>query len=69
MKLKIERKFVDKNTKAIYAAGDIVIFADDRAAEILADRRGLASVAPEDAEPEEKPKKRATKKPAKKSKE
>ena len=71
MKLKIERKFVDKNTKAIYAAGDVIEFTDDRAAEILADGRKLASVAEDDTKAtEEKPaKKRAAKKPAKKSKE
>lgn len=70
MKLKIEHRFLDKNTKQIYTPGEVIEFTDDRAAEILADKRGLASVAPEDAEPEEKPaKKRAAKKPAKKTKE
>ena len=69
MKLLIEHKFRDKNTKQIYTPGEIIEFDNARVHEILADKRGLASVAPEDAEPEEKPKKRAAKKPAKKSKE
>jgi hypothetical protein len=69
MELKIEKRFRDKHTKEIYEPGNIVEFTDTRAGEILADRRGLASVAADDAEPEEKPKKRAAKKPAKKSKE
>lgn len=70
MKLKIEHRFMDKNTKAIYTPGEVIEFDNARAHEILADVRGLASVAPDDTEPEEKPvKKRATKKPAKKTKE
>lgn len=70
MKLLIEHRFLDKNTKQIYKPGEVIEFDNARAHEILADVRGLASVAPEDTEPEEKPaKKRVAKKPAKKSKE
>lgn len=72
MKLKIEHRFLDKNTKQIYTPGEVIEFTDGRAAEILADVRKLASVA-DDAQAEETPaetaekpaKKRATKKPAK----
>ena len=73
MKLKIEHRFLDKNTKQIYTPGEVIEFTDDRAAEILADERKLASVADDTAaadDTEEKPvKKRAAKKPAKKAKE
>ncbi len=67
MKIKIEHAFMDKHTKRVYAAGDVVEFADERAKEILADDRKLASVFEENTKTEEaeKPVKRRMKKSAK----
>lgn len=60
MKLTIEKKFTDKYTRVKYEVGDKIEFADERAAELLADNRQLVSLAePKEAEKpvtEEKPK-------------
>lgn len=61
MKLKIERDFKDKYTGKKYKVGDEIEFKDDRANELLSDKRGLVSKIEE--EPKEE-----SKKPAKKSK-
>ena len=43
MKLRIEKEFCDKFTGQKYFVGDEVVFKDDRAAELLADDRGLVT--------------------------
>lgn len=43
MKLRINVAFTDKNTKEKYGVGDVKEFADDRAKELLADKRNLVS--------------------------
>lgn len=43
--LKVNRKFKDKYNGTIYAEGELIEFEDDRAAELLADPRGLAEEA------------------------
>lgn len=45
MKLKIEKKFVDKNTGELYRVGDVVEFSKARGDELLADTRNLVSLA------------------------
>ncbi|MBQ1292795.1 MAG: hypothetical protein IIY21_02070 [Clostridiales bacterium] len=74
MKLKIVQDFMDKNTRELYKAGSEVEFKADRAAELLADPRGLVSEVPGDTpqEPEtkaEKPEVKAAKKPRRKKSE
>ena len=59
MKLKIEADFYDRITGELHKAGAVAEFDEDRAAELLADKRGLVSKAPD-------PKKTPAKKPAKK---
>lgn len=54
MELTIRKEFRDKITGEKYKAGQIVEFDEDRAAELLADRRGLVEKA-------EKPAKQARK--------
>ena len=60
MKLRIEKEFCDKFTGQKYFVGDEVVFKDDRAAELLADDRGLVTKIRDDNA--------APKKPARKSK-
>lgn len=43
MKLKIKIGFRDKYTGERYETGDVVEFSDDRAAELLADKRKLVA--------------------------
>ena len=70
MKVRIERTFVDKYTQERREAGSIVEFDDDRAAELLADPRNVATKIDEEGQepkkPEEKPKAAPKKKAAKK---
>lgn len=47
MKLQIKREFRDKITGELYKKDSVVEFTDDRANEILADKRGLAEEAKE----------------------
>lgn len=61
MKLKINKEFKDKFTGEKYKAGSEVEFKDDRAKELLSDKRDLVSEVKETSE-------ETTKKPAKKSK-
>ena len=61
MKLKINKEFTDKYTGKKYKAGSEVEFKDDRAKELLSDKRDLVSEVKETTE-------EATEKPAKKSK-
>ena len=56
MKLQIVKTFIDKETQAKYAAGDVVEFSKARAEELLSDTRGLVAKIKEEAT-EEKPKK------------
>ncbi len=58
MKLLIKREFRDKITGELYKEGSVVEFAEDRAKEILADKRSLA----EEAKEKKTAKKTATKK-------
>lgn len=58
MKLLIKREFRDKITGELYKEGSVVEFAEDRAKEILADKRSLA----EEAKEKKTAKKAATKK-------
>ena len=58
MKLLIKRQFRDKITGELYAEGSEVEFTEDRAKEILADKRSLA----EEAKEKKTAKKTATKK-------
>lgn len=69
MKLKIEKRFADKYTKEVYKVGSVKEFTEDRTKELLADKRGLVSVVPEEKfqEPEAKPESKPAKKPRKKS--
>lgn len=58
MKIKVEKKFRDKNTGVLYEIGEVIDVTDDRGAELLGDTRKLVSeVTGETA----KPKKTATK--------
>lgn len=63
MKLKIERRFVDKYTKEVYEAGTVQEFKAERAAELLADNRGLVSGIPEETAEEVKPAEKEAKAP------
>lgn len=47
MKLKIEKDFSDKYTNAKYKVGQEIDFKEERAKELLADKRGLVSLAEE----------------------
>ena len=58
MKLQIKREFRDKITGELYKKNSVVEFTEDRAKEILADKRGLA----EEAKEKKTTKKTATKK-------
>lgn len=58
MKLLIKREFRDKITGELYKKDSVVEFAEDRAKEILADKRSLA----EEAKEKKTAKKTATKK-------
>lgn len=62
MKLKIEVSFRDKYTDKKYKVGEEVEFEDERAKELLSDKRGLVT------EVKDEPKKPAEKKSVKKSK-
>lgn len=61
MKLKIEKEFTDKYTGELYKVGDEVEFKDERAKELLSDKRELVTQVKEAS-------KEAPKKPTKKSK-
>lgn len=61
MKLKIEKEFTDKYTGEVYKVGDEVEFKDERAKELLSDKRELVTQVKEAS-------KEAPKKPTKKSK-
>ena len=49
MKLKIEIAFKDKYNGKKYAEGDVVEFEDERAKELLTDKRNLVSKVKEEA--------------------
>lgn len=66
MKVKIEKTFTDKYTGERREAGSIVDFAEDRAAELLADPREVVSAVKEEEKAVEKPKAAPKKKTAKK---
>lgn len=62
MKLRIEKEFCDKFTGQKYFVGDEVIFKDDRAAELLADDRGLVTKVEDDKTAPKETAKKTTKK-------
>ena len=45
MKLKVEKKFRDKNTKELYEVGQTIEVDDERAEELLSHKAGLVSEA------------------------
>lgn len=65
MKLRIEKEFTDKYTGKKYKAGSEVDFKNERAKELLSDKRELVS---EIKETTQEAPKEETKKPVKKSK-
>ena len=61
MKIIANKTFMDKVTKQTYKPGDVVEVSDKRGKEILADKRGLASLVEDGVHAEEKkPKKKKT---------
>lgn len=62
MKLRIEKEFSDKFTGQRYFVGDEIIFKDDRAAELLADDRGLVTKVKDDKTAPKETAKKTTKK-------